>query len=141
MVEQIDIDGQSYRKRRPLVVLVLTVSTLLVYWVIYHYKINDEARRFLRDPSIKPSRSVLAIVPGFLLLVPPIVSIYRTGLRVGRMQTQAGIAKTINPILGCVCAVLTATTFVFAGGTGYYFQTQLNKVWTAATADPHTSRQ
>lgn len=138
MATQIVIDGEHYVRRRPIVVLLLTISTLLVYWVIHHYKVNDEARRYLRDPSIKPSRSVLAIVPGFLLLlIPPVVSIYRTGVRIQRMQKQTGVTKTINPVIGCICAILTTITLVFAGGTGYYYQTELNKVWAAALTQTH----
>ena len=79
MAEQILIAGEQYLKRRPIVVLLLTIVTLLVYWVIWYYKINDEARRYLGDRAITPYWSVLAIVPGaVLLLVPPIISIYPT---------------------------------------------------------------
>ncbi len=141
MAEQILIAGEQYLKRRPIVVLLLTIVTLLVYWVIWYYKINDEARRYLGDRAIKPYWSVLAIVPGaVLLLVPPIISIYRTGRRIERMQSQAAVAKRIHPLTGCVCAILTSITLIFAGGTGYYYQTQLNRVWTAGAPAPRQPR-
>jgi hypothetical protein len=78
MAETLIIDGESYKKRSPTGIWLLTVVTLTVYWSVWYYKINDEARRYLRDESIKPWPSVLAIVPGFVLLfIPVIVSGYQ----------------------------------------------------------------
>ncbi len=138
MAHDVVIDGQTFRRRRPIAVLLLTACTLFVYWVVWYYRINDEARRFLRDDSIRPWRSVLAIVPGLLIIVPPFVSIYRAGERIQRMEKQARVTKTVSPLGGCVLAALSTVTLVFAGGSGYYFQTQLNAVWSATVGDVAT---
>jgi hypothetical protein len=45
----------------------------IVYWYVWYYKINDEAKRYLQDESIKPWISVVAIFPGFLLLFIPVL--------------------------------------------------------------------
>ncbi|QDP95161.1 DUF4234 domain-containing protein [Microlunatus elymi] len=132
MAEVVSIDGKPYLKRRPIAVLLLTVVTLFVYWVIWYYKINNDARRYLRDPTIKPWLSALAIAPGLILIVPPFISIYRTGTRIRRMESSAAIDKPLHPLLGVLCALLTSITLIFAGGTGYYYQQHLNTLFTKA---------
>jgi hypothetical protein len=72
MAETLVIDGTKVKRRSPTGIWLLTVVTLTVYWYVWYYKINDEARRYLRDDSIRPWRSVLAIFPGFLLLFIPV---------------------------------------------------------------------
>jgi Domain of unknown function (DUF4234) len=99
----VDIDGELYKQRSPTGAWLLTFVTLLVYWFVWYYKINDEARRYLRDHSIKPWVAVLAIFPGLLLLlVPLLISVYRTGQRIERIERQAGITKRIRPVWGSV---------------------------------------
>ena len=122
MAEMVTIDGQVYTKRNPLGVLGLTVITIGIYGFVWYYKINDEARRYLRDDTIKPAMSVLAIIPGFILLVPPFVSYFRTGARIVRMEENAGIQKTVEPVLGLIAALVYSLHVV-------YYQSHLNKIW------------
>lgn len=136
MAESVTIAGEEYLRRRPIVVLLLTIVTVLVYWVVWYYKINDEARHFLRDDRVVPWLCVLAIFPGVLLIVPPFVSIYRTGMRIRRMELSVGAAKPVQPAMGVVCAFLTTVTLIFAGGTGYYYQTHLNQAYAASLGNP-----
>ena len=96
--------------------------TIGVYGIVWYYKINDEARRYLRDDTIKPAMSVLAIIPGFILLVPPFVSYFRTGARIVRMEENAGIQKTVEPVLGLIAALVYSLHVV-------YYQSHLNKIW------------
>lgn len=119
---------------------LLTVVTLTVYWYVWYYKINDEARRYLRDETIKPWVSVVAIFPGFLLLlIPVLVSAYRTGQRIKRMEEQAGIAKTARPAVGFLLFFLTIITLLLLlGGGAYYYQQHLNAIWAAAAGGPDT---
>lgn len=131
MAELVIIEGQKYKKRSPTGVWLLTLVTLTVYWYVWYYKINDEARRYLRDDSIKPWLSVLAIFPGFILLfVPVLVSAYRSGQRVQRMERQAGITKTVSPAMGFLLFFLTIITLLLLlGGGAYYYQSHLNRLW------------
>jgi RsiW-degrading membrane proteinase PrsW (M82 family) len=78
----VDIDGELYKQRSPTGAWLLTLVTLLVYWFVWYYKINDEARRYLRDHSIKPWVAVLAIFPGLLLLLVPLLISARLGFGV-----------------------------------------------------------
>ena len=139
MAEEVMIDGQVYRRRSPVAVALLTICTLFVYWVVWYYKVNKEMRRYLRDESIRPWRSLLAIVPG-LLIVSPVVSIYRSGQRIEQMERKAGRAKPLRPGVGLFLAVLPGITLLFAGGTAYYFQTHLNAVWSAGAPEPPPDR-
>jgi len=129
LAEDVIVEGQSYRKRNPVGVWVLAgllgVFTLLIYPLVWYYRINDEARRYLHDDSIRPGVSVLAIVPGFLLIVPPFVSIYHTGQRIQRMEERAGVVKTIEPVLGLVLAFLYSLYI-------WYYQSHLNGLWDRA---------
>jgi hypothetical protein len=84
------LDGSAYVKRSPTGAWLLTVATLLVYFFVWYYKINDETRRYLRDDSIRPWHSVLAIFPGVLLVIPYFVSIYRTAERIRRSRNAPG---------------------------------------------------
>jgi O-antigen/teichoic acid export membrane protein len=69
---RVNIDGELYKLRSPTGTWLLTLVTVLVYWFVWYYKINHEARRYLRDQSIKPWAAVLAIFPGLLLLLVPL---------------------------------------------------------------------
>jgi hypothetical protein len=64
MAERVSLDGSVYVKRSPTGAWLLTVATLLVYFFVWYYKINDETRRYLRDDSIRSWHPVLAIFPG-----------------------------------------------------------------------------
>jgi SulP family sulfate permease len=114
----VDIDGELYKQRSPTGAWLLTLVTLLVYWFVWYYKINDEARRYLRDQSVKPWVAVLAIFPGLLLLlVPLLISVFRTGQRIERMERQAGITQRIRPVWGSVFSFAAILAPLFFGAT------------------------
>ena len=138
MAEIVTIEGQQFKKRNIFGVwLGLPLITLGVYTFVWYYKINDEARRYLRDESIRPGMSVLAVTLGALVIVPLFVSIWNTAGRIKRMQDNAGVDQKIEPILGLIGA------FVASLWTLYY-QYSLNKIWDLylqghAPASPTTS--
>jgi hypothetical protein len=127
LAEILTIEGQEYKKRSPFGVWGLGIITLGVYGFVWYFKINDEARRFLKDDAIRPGVSVLAFIPGFLLVVPPYVSVYRTGTRIVRMEEKAGTATRTIPLLGLILAFIVSLYVP-------YYQSQLNKVWEDAAA-------
>jgi hypothetical protein len=69
--------------------------------------------------------SVLAFIPGFILIVPPFVSIYRTGQRIQRMEERAGVTQQVEPLIGLLLGFLWSTYVI-------YYQIHLNGVWDAA---------
>ena len=66
--------------------------------------------------------SVIAVSLGAIIIVPPFVSIYRTGERIARMQRAAGLEPTCLPIVGLLL------TFAFHLDSLYY-QYELNRIW------------
>jgi hypothetical protein len=132
VAEIVHVAGQEFKKRNIFAVwLGLPIVTLGVYTFVWYYKINDEARRYLGDESIRPGVSVVAILFGWLLIVPPFISIYRTAERVRRMQEHAGVEGKIEPVLALL------GVFVVSLWT-LYMQAMLNKIWDAylGTAGP-----
>jgi uncharacterized protein DUF4234 len=135
MAKRVILDGSAYVKRNPTGAWLLTVATLLVYFFVWYYKLNDETRRYLRDDSIRPWHSVIAIFPGVLLVIPYFVSIYRTAERIRRVEERSGSPKWIRPPLGVLYAFLTLLTVLLMGGCLFYYQDHLNKAWAAASRD------
>ena len=122
MAEVLNLGGYEFKKRSPLGVWGLTIITITIYGLVWYFKINREAKEYLGDESIRPGVSVLALFPGFLLIVPPFISIYRTGERIDRMQEKAGVQQQVTPALGLL------TYLVYSLHTAYY-QSGLNKIW------------
>jgi hypothetical protein len=123
MATNVTIAGQTYKKRNIFAVwLGLPFITLGIYYYVWWYKINDEARRYLGDDSIRPGVALLALIPGSILIVPPLVSTYRTAGRVRRMQQHAGLPHLVTPWIAL------ALYFLF-GLNRLYLQMGLNDVW------------
>ena len=129
MAELISVEGETYKKRSPLGAWGLLFITLGIYFFVWHYKVNDEARRFLRDASIKPGVALVAVLLGWILIVPVFVSIYRTGDRVQRMQERAGVVSQVSPALGLLASLFLSLQVP-------YLQEGLNKVWQMSRAIP-----
>jgi len=126
MAEIVTVEGLEFKKRSPIGVWLLSLVTIGIYGFVWYYKVNDEARRYLRDEKIKPALSVLAFIPGILLIyIPPLVSLYGTGTRVQRMQDRAGASGKISAVL-CVILLFLLSTYPI------YIQSELNKTWDAA---------
>jgi hypothetical protein len=96
--------------------LGLTVLTLGIYYYCWYYFVNDE----LKDIGIakgdehlgqsSPAQSVIAVLLGGIVIVPPLLSVYNYGQRIKRAQRLGEVERhqQINPIL--------AFLLVFPGG-------------------------
>jgi hypothetical protein len=102
--------------------LVWPILTLGIYHFVWWYKINREARDFDENIAVEPALSVLAITVGWIIIVPPYVSIYRTGARIGQMQEDAGMERSCNGWIGLVLSF-------FFGLHTLYYQYELNRIW------------
>jgi len=127
MAETVTIEGQTYLKRNPLGVLGLTIITLGIYGLYWYYKVNEEIKRYTKDDTISPGRSLLAVIPGALIIVPPFIAYYNTANHVVDMQQRRGIASQISPVL------VVALGIAVALATGAYVQEHLNRVWDSAS--------
>ena len=105
-----------------LVWLVWPLITLGIYHLVWWYKINREARDFDARIAVNPVLSVLAVSIGALIIVPPFVSIYRTGERIAQMQEAAGLERSCNGVLGILGAFVVSLQSL-------YYQYELNRIW------------
>jgi hypothetical protein len=131
MAEEVAIAGTGARAkiRNPLGVLGLSIITIGIYYIFWWYFINREMRDLGRargvDLGQNPGNSVLAITLGAFIVVPAIVSMWRTSDRIQRTQEVAGVER---PAAGPLIFVL----LLLVGPVGiWYAQHELNKAWTA----------
>ena len=128
MAEMVTIDGQEFKKRNPLGVLGLTFLTLGVYFFVWYYKINDELRRAEKDEGISPLRSLMAMIFGWVIIVPPFIAMYNTAKHVEALETRRGVGQTVEPSIAIALMLLVS----FANGM--YVQEHLNRAWGGSTA-------
>src|SRR3954452_9689924 len=112
--------------RNPWAVALLPIVTLGIYHFVWWYKINKELKAYGEakgyDLGQNPTNSLLALVPGFLIVIPPLVSYYRGTKRVQGASTVAGR----EPVSGCI----TLTLYLLLSREMFaYLQVYLNNVW------------
>jgi Domain of unknown function (DUF4234) len=120
------IQGQTYLKRNPLGVLGLSFITIGIYLLYWYYKANQEIQRYTGDQTISPTRSLLAVFPGGIVIVPALIAYYNTSNHIVQMQNQRGISSQISP------AITVVIGLVFSLAVGIYVQEHLNRVWDSA---------
>lgn len=135
MAEEVAIAGTEERAklRNPLGVVGLSIITLGIYYVFWWYFINREMRDFGRargaDLGQSPGNSVLALTLGAFIIVPALVTLWRTSDRIQRTQEVAGVDR---PATGPLIFVL----LLLIGPVGiWYAQHELNKAWTAQAGE------
>jgi Domain of unknown function (DUF4234) len=131
MAEELQLDGTgaTAKIRNPLGVVALSIVTIGIYYIFWWYFINREMRDLgrarNRDLGQNPGQSVLAITLGALIIVPALVTLWRTSARIESSQEAVGIA---NRASGPIIFIL----LLLIGPVGiWYAQSELNKVWEA----------
>lgn len=126
MAEELRVEGVDVKVRSPWAVALLPFATLGVYHLVWWYRVNRELRDYGEargvDLGRSPARSLLALFPGFLLLVPPLVSYYRG---VERVQSASALIGR-EPPSGWIALALY---LLFAPALWAYMQDSLNEVW------------
>jgi hypothetical protein len=130
MAEELQVGTTRVKIRNPFGVFVLSIVTFGIYYVVWYYKVNRELRDAGRI-DVNPVAALLAISIGWLIIVPPFVSWYRTFQRIQQAQRQAGVTGEVNPILGFI---LFLVAVVFLPVETLYAQDELNKLWRARSA-------
>ena len=135
MAEVIGIQGTTAtaKIRNPFVAFLLVFVTLGIYYLVWYYKINRALRDLGRAGGQEerlgrsPFTSLMAITIGWLILVPPFVSTYRTFQRIRAAQEISGTpGEPINVWLGFLLYVLGVFTFPVEI---LYAQSELNRLW------------
>jgi uncharacterized protein DUF4234 len=125
VAELVQVRGTHVKIRNPFLVFVWSLVTIGIYYVVWYYKINRE----LRDASgvdVSPVVAVIAVTIGWIVIVPPFVSWYRTFERIAAAQRGAGVTTQASPILGFILYVIAV--FLLPVEV-IYAQDELNKVW------------
>ena len=139
MAEVIRIRGTpaEAKIRHPLAVFGLVFLTLGIYYFVWYYKVNREMRDLGRAVGAEdrlgrsPGTSLLAVTLGWLIIVPPFVSFYKTLRRIEAAQELTGAAERVSLALGYV---LYLFGLLFFPVEVIYAQSELNKVWRADVA-------
>jgi len=126
MAETVTIEGRPYLKRNPLGVLGLSFITLGIYFFYWYWKVNDELSAFAHDDSISPTRSLMAILFGWIIIVPPFIAIYNTAKHVEGNEERVGVQPQLEPALTIVFLLVVAIA------NGLYIQEHLNRLWDRA---------
>ncbi|MEU6113295.1 DUF4234 domain-containing protein [Streptomyces sp. NPDC047117] len=117
------MDGRTGKARNIFLVwLIWPLITLGIYFFVWYYKINREARDFDRRLDVNPVLAMLAQLIGWIIIVPPFVSTYRTGKRIAHMQRAAGLEGSCNAWIGLILMFV-------AGLQALYYQHELNQIW------------
>ena len=121
MAEEIAIRGSNYpaKERNPLAPLGLSIITLGIYGIFWYYYINKELAelgkaRGTTELGENPMTSLLAIIPGFILIIPPYVSFWNTWKRQQKARQMFGVQEGIDNVPGFLLTV-------FIAPVGYYF--------------------
>jgi uncharacterized protein DUF4234 len=122
--------------RHPLVAFGLVFLTLGIYYFVWYYKVNREMRDIGRAVGQEdrlgrsPFKSLMAITVGWLIIVPPFVSFYRTFRRIEAAQELAGTSERVDVWLGFILYVIGVLLLPVEI---MYAQSELNRVWNAET--------
>jgi len=128
MADELQVGTGSIKRRDPWGTFFLGIVTLKIYHFVWYYMINREIRDHSGDEiKVDPVLSVLAVTVGWLIIVPPLVSMYRTADRVRQVQEKTQAAKTIEPWIAFVLGLITFGNFL----NFYlpYVQSNVNSAW------------
>lgn len=135
MAAEVQISPNSTAKvRHPVAVPVLTVVTLGIYGIYWWYQINREMVDLGKAKGAdglgeNATTSLLAVFPGFLVIIPPYFSLYNGVKRMQRSQEVTTGEVSFN---GWIVLILILAGFVI-GFTSIivpgYIQAEMNKVW------------
>jgi hypothetical protein len=120
---------QVGKTRNPWGAWGLSLITFGVYYVVWWFRVNREVHDY--EPSIEVEPGLAAVA----LFVPiaNIVTIVKTGGRIGRAQQAVGSAERCSGGIGFLLAILLATHIV-------YYQSQLNTIWARYGSPPEGTR-
>ena len=129
MGQQVQITGanSTAKIRNPIVVAIFATITLGIYVLFWWYSANRELADYggakaTDELGESPVKSLLAVFPGALVIVPAIWTTITTFQRVQKAQKLAGVAP-INGWLGFVLYIVFSPAYVA------YMQSGLNSVW------------
>lgn len=135
MAEEVQIqnspDGAVAKIRSPLGVALLTFT--IVYIFVWWYKINKEMVEYGRAKGTdelgdSPGKSLAALFPGGLIIVPGIMTNINTAKRTQAAARLAGRPEGINGWIALILYLVISPAYIA------YLQSDLNETWEAQAA-------
>jgi hypothetical protein len=128
MAEEVQITGTDGRAkiRNPLAPALLPYITFGIYTLVWYYRINKELAQMGRarnteELGTSPGKSLMAILIGWVIIVPPFLSLYNTWKRAAAAERLTG-TQGMEVGLGFLLTI-------FLGPVGHYLlQRDLNGV-------------
>lgn len=118
--------------RSPWAVALLPFITLGIYHLVWWYRINRELRDVGDARGVDlgqgPTSSLLALFPGALIIIPPLVSYWRGTKRVMTAAQHTGT----EPVNGWIALILF---IILQPAYWAYLQSSLNHAWRAAAEE------
>ncbi len=103
----------------------VTLGIYAIYWLCVTAKdLSEYGKAKGRDLGQNPTMTILAFTIGWIILIPPIVAIYRQAKRIQQAQQMAGV-QPMNGWLALVLYLVLSPVFLA------YEQSELNKAWGA----------
>ena len=129
MAEPVQITGTQYegKIRNPLGVIGLALITLGIYGLFWYFYVNKEMAEMGRarnteELGTSPATSLMAVLFGWIIIVPPFVSTFKTCKRLNNAEAAVGREQGMEaPLLWLI--------YIFVWPIGaYILQSNLNKV-------------
>ena len=125
---QITARGKQAKIRNPWAVGGLSLITVGIYYLFWYFYVNREmsdwGEEHQTDIGLSPGTSLVAITIGGIIIVPPYVSIFRTGKRMQVAQRVGGVHGGSALTFFFLSVIPIAHLFA-----SVYLQSELNKVW------------
>jgi hypothetical protein len=128
MANEMQIRGtrSKVKVRSPWAAALLPIITLGIYHLVWWYKVNKELKLYGEakgsDLGQSPTTSLLALFPGAIILVPPLVSYWRGTERVMGAARLAG-GEPVNGWISILLYLIIPPAF------WAYLQDSLNHIW------------
>lgn len=127
MAQSVQIPGTQENAKICNVIGVGALALIPIYLWFFWYRINKELAVYgqskgTEECGTSPGKSLLAVTLGALIIVPAIVSFFKTHKRLVAAQKLAGV----EPLNGWVSLVLY---FVFSPAWLAYMQSGANPIW------------
>ncbi len=122
------------KERNITVWYVVSIVTLGIGFIVWYYVLNADAKKIAQHKGWSPALSVVAITFGGIIVIPPLVSVWRTWSRVREATNADGLSAGLQFLL---CYIPIAN-LVYYG----YLQSKLNasmRVPVAASPAPAAS--
>lgn len=104
---------ESFKRRSPWGWWLLSILTLGIGFIVWHYQINRDLAEANTRRHVSPGMAAVAITIGALLILPPFVTVYNTADRIQRTQRDFGQRPSVSGGLSVLLYILLGANFIY----------------------------